>query len=122
MASFKLDTATGDLDLTNGQSSLIYDDESLRQRLDCRLRLVRGEWFQDLNEGTDYFGEVLGKTTELQRRAEFRRRILGTSGVDSIAQILLEHDGATRTVSGEIVVIKDDGYPLDVQFGATVGA
>jgi len=122
MASFKIDTATGDLDLTNGKASLVYDDESLRQRIDCRLRLVKGEWFRDEESGTDYFGEILGKTTELQRRAEFRRRILGTEGVDSILQILLSNDGATRTISGEIVVIKDDGFPLDVQFGATVGA
>jgi hypothetical protein len=122
MASFKLDTATGDLDLTNGKATLLYDDDSLRQRLDCRLRLVTGEWFRDQNSGTDYFGEILGKTTELQRRAEFRRRILSTEGVDSILELSLEHDGVTRTMSGEIIVITDDGYPLDIQFGATVGA
>ncbi len=121
MASFKLDTATGDLDLTNGKATLLYDDESLRQRIDCRLRLVTGEWFRDLTSGTDYFGEILGKTTELQRRAEFRRRILSTEGVGSIVQLSFENDGATRTMSGEIIVLKDDGYPLDIVFGAEVG-
>jgi hypothetical protein len=106
----------GDLEYVNGKRQLVYDDEALRQLIDCRLRLFVDEWFRDTSDGTDWYGEILGETTELQWRAELRRRLLSTPGIASIAamELSIDEDG---TLSGEITLIKVDGLALDVRFG-----
>lgn len=113
-------TTLGDLSVTEGLIDLVYDDDAIVQSLDLRLRLVLGEWFRDQDDGTDWFGDILGKVEEAQQRAELRRRILGTGGVASIAELTLTVDTSTRTLSAEVTVIKDDGWPLEVQFAGAL--
>lgn len=58
------------------------------QRLTVRLNFYRGEWFNNLDEGTPWFQEILGqKPTEDRIRAIFTSVILGTPGVASIDKL-----------------------------------
>ncbi len=69
------------------------------------LHLWLGEWYLDLNEGTPYQTQVLGKYTEKTRDPVMRARILGSPGVTELKTYSSTTDGNTRTfsVSAEIV-------------------
>ena len=115
-ADLKIDLSTGDLVIENGDLVIIYDDEALIQQLWLRLSDVLGDWFRDTTYGTDWFGSILGKKSDITRRTELRRVILGTEGVSSLERLELEYANSSRTLTIDFTVIKDDGLPLDVRF------
>lgn len=108
------DDPTRDIVVTDGQLSLVTGSAGRAQRIGVALRHVRGEWFLDLNQGTDYFGKVLGKSSDLSRRAEFRQRILSVPGVREIQGMVLRVDPKTRALSGQIDVLDETGVTLTV--------
>jgi hypothetical protein len=118
-ADLKLDTATGDFSFANGDIELVYDDAELRQRLKLRLEDNVGDWFRDLSAGTDWFGSILGKRSNLTRRAELSQRVLGTDGVASIQRLDLTLSGRALTV--EIEAIREEGGTIAVQFTDLLG-
>lgn len=81
MADFVINQDTGDVDVVAGTIELTSGPDTIRQRLENRLRMVRGEWFLDVNAGTDYYGQIFGKRTFVQIDAELTRVILTTPGV-----------------------------------------
>lgn len=115
-ADLKLDPATRDLVVENGDFSLIYDDEALIQRLWLRLSDNKGNWFRDTERGTDWFGKILGKRADAVRRAELRRVAIETDGVAAVIRLELDFTAATRTLAVEMTVLKTDGLPLDIRF------
>jgi hypothetical protein len=95
---------------------LVYDAEYRAQRLRIALHHGMGEWFRDESAGTDYYGSILGKSTDLTRRAEYRRRILQVPGIAEVTRIELALDGSTRKLSGEIECVQADGTLLEIAF------
>ena len=80
----KVDSA-GDMLFGGDQAAFLRDTpEAVAQVVVSRLHLWSGEWFLDLNEGTPYTTEVLGKRTEATRDPVLRSRILDTPGVIEI--------------------------------------
>lgn len=58
----KLDEATGDIKLINGDASVTeIGADDLAQRLQIRLKTFQGEWFMDTDLGIDWWGKVFGK-------------------------------------------------------------
>ena len=112
----KIDEATNDLVFENGEFTLVYDDDAIIQRLRTRLSDIIGDWFRDTARGTDWYGSILGKRSDVVRRTELRRVILGTEGVDSVIRLELEYSGSARTLTVDFTVRKSDGEPLDVRF------
>lgn len=99
-----------DLQLTSDSSDLLIGDDgdlalvsgidSIAQHLTIRLRFFRGEWILDLRIGFPYFEEVLRKAPDLNViRSLFREAILTTPGVLELADLTLDYDGVTRTLS-----------------------
>ena len=60
---FKLDLATGDLDLTGGRLNLSSDISGIAQGAYIRVKMIKGEWFLDRQKGVPYF-KVTGVTEE----------------------------------------------------------
>lgn len=114
MASFALDSS-GDLVFTDGKLQMLYDDEAILQSLRTRLLLCLGDWFLDLGEGTDWIGSILGKHDDSVRRAELRRRAVGTDGVASVQRIEITHDYASRESSARVYVVLESGRAADVR-------
>lgn len=114
MADIALNDAH-DIDLTSNRLHLVYDAEYRAQRLRIALRHGQGEWFRDQGAGTDIFGAILGKSTDLSRRAELRRRVLEVPGITEIVTLLSDLDRVTRELTVEITCLQDDGELLEVR-------
>ncbi len=88
--TYKLDS-TGDIDITGGTFTLLEDSEAIKSRLTIRLNEFLNDWFLDLNEGVDYFGEVFGKRTiDDTVEDQFKLVILNTVGVTGLTSIDFE--------------------------------
>lgn len=80
----KLDDA-GDYSFGLGQSDfMVNNPEAVGQAVLTRLNLWVGEWFANIDDGTGWSTDVLGKGTSSLYEMMLRNRVLGTPGVKSI--------------------------------------
>ncbi len=95
----KLDS-NGDMIFGHGDADYLKDTpETVAQAVVTRLRLLRGEWFLDLTEGTPYAPAVLGKHTKASYDYAVRTRVLETQGVVEILEYESIFDGETRRLT-----------------------
>ena len=89
-----------DIQFGHGQADYWTDDPmGVAQAVVSRLRLLAGEWFLDLAEGTPYVGGVFGKHTQESYDPVIRARILETEGVTAIVSYESVFNGETRAVA-----------------------
>ena len=79
--------AAGSDDHQFGRAGVFLTDtpQAVAQAVKTRLLLSAGEWFLDLDEGTQY-DEVLGYNTQDSRDLAIRERILETIGVIELTE------------------------------------
>jgi hypothetical protein len=107
--------AAGDMVLGHGNADYLHDSpECVAQAVVTRLRLLSGEWFLDLAEGTPYVPAVFGKHTKASYDFALRRRILETEGVTEITEYESSFDGETRKLSVSVTINTVYG-PANVQ-------
>lgn len=71
-----------DIQIVNGDLSIVEGLDFIRQRLEIRLDIGKGEWFLDITKGIDWRGAVLVRNPDLsQIGALFADRILSTPSV-----------------------------------------
>ena len=93
----------GDMVIGHGNADYLQDSpECVSQAVVTRLRLLRGEWFLDLTEGTPYAPAVLGKHTKTTYDFALRQRVLETEGVTNIEEYESLFDGETRRLTVNI--------------------
>lgn len=114
MSDLKIDTATGDLDLSTNDAILLSDGDDIRQHLRIRLRTFRGSWFLDLNVGIPFYDNILVKNPSINVvRSILRQAILTTPGITGIDTFSFDYDGDTRTLNIELVArITSSDEPL----------
>jgi len=89
-----------DIQFGHGDADYWIDDpRGVAQAVVSRLRLLAGEWFLDLTEGTPYVGGVFGKQTRESYDPVIRARILDTDGVTAITKYESSFDGDTRKLT-----------------------
>ena len=94
-AELELDQATWDIKLP---PTILKGAAAIAQRLRVRLQFFKREWFLDQRQGMPYFEAVLIKNPDLTLvQSLFRRAILATPGVLSIAKFRTNFDRANRT-------------------------
>jgi hypothetical protein len=99
----------------HGQADYWTDDAmGVAQAVVSRLRLLSGEWFLDLAEGTPYVGGVFGKHTKQSYDPVIRARILDTEGVTSITFYESVFDGETRNITISVAIDTEYG-PATIQ-------
>lgn len=77
--------ANGDRVFGSGLSNFwINTPEAPAQAAMTRLRLISGEWFLDVGEGTAWDTRILGNRTGSIRDVELQARLLGTTGISAI--------------------------------------
>ena len=115
MSDLILDEDLGDLNFADGDLALTEGREAIRQRLAMRLRLVKGEWFLNYLEGTDYFGQIFGKKTEAQINAELVRVILTTEGVTGLVNPIEFRLNRTRRILEVSFEVTTEEGTIDVE-------
>ncbi|AUR81928.1 hypothetical protein NVP1016O_48 [Vibrio phage 1.016.O._10N.286.46.A11] len=88
--------------VTSGDHFL-YDQTAISKSVVRRVKTFYGEYFLDRTDGTRMLNGVLGKTSEVEREQELRRRILTTDGVLAITQMSITQD-IKRKVSVSVTI------------------
>jgi hypothetical protein len=97
--------ANGDPRRGAGLSNFLVDIDAVAQILGTRLRILQGEWFEDLTDGTPVFQRLLGHPTTSDAVALLlRERILGTPYVTGIQTMQVIYRPAGRNFSFFAVV------------------
>ncbi len=114
LKDWRIDPATGDMDLTSKRATLIDGVDAIAQRLRIRLGFWLGEWFLDTRQGFPFIQNVAGQKRPNMRLIErlYRRAILGCPGVSKIISFSISVVAKTRTAA-----IK---FKVKVEGGATV--
>jgi len=115
-------------DYTFGRrNAFVSETEAVAQAVKTRLLHFKGEWWENLSDGTPFFQEVAGRFFP---RAEnpsqvdliFSERILGTQGVSEITAFDSRIDPNTRIYSASITIktIYDTEFSMNIM-GAGAG-
>lgn len=92
--------SNGDYVFGQGNQDFLYDSEAVAQACVTRLKLLLGEWWEDLSSGFPLWQEILGKSgSESHIKAIndlIRRRILNTTGVKEIISFESSFNSTTR--------------------------
>ena len=110
-----LDDKNHDLFLDASGNLAFYTDTAdiVRQRIQCRLQTVRGEWYQGPEVGVPLFGQVMLKNPNLVTlKHVFSSIIAGTQGVKSVNDIQLAFTAGTRVLDITFDVTATDGTPV----------
>lgn len=90
----------GDLDVSAGDLSLLDGAARVRQQIQIKLKLWRGEWFLDTEFGTPYLSAILGKQLTLSGAlAAIRQSILEIDGVIALDAFTYNYDARARSLS-----------------------
>lgn len=84
----------GDIEVVDGLIVMVDGAEELRQHIEIRLGLWRGEVFYNTDEGADYGNLVFPAENRSDMLGELRRVVLGTPGVTACT---LEIESETET-------------------------
>jgi len=99
---------SGDYTFGHGMSDFYKDADAVGQAIRTRLLLLYGEWWEDQEDGTPLFEEILRKSmTDSGLKAVdliVKDRILGVDGVAAIKQYKSEVNRRSRTYSIEAVI------------------
>jgi hypothetical protein len=102
-ATFAIDATTGDIEFP---PRIVRGTEAIRLRLEARLQFFKREWFLDLRQGMPYYEAVFVKNPDISLvQSIFRRAILATPGVQTIARMVTTFDSAARSFTL---------YPLEI--------
>lgn len=86
--------------------------EEIAQTVETRLRLYLGEYFRDIQDGTPWYEQILGKFANLSAaEAALRARIANTPGVVRLTKFTADFDINTRRYSVTAGILTD--YGLD---------
>ena len=106
----RLDTNTGDLDMSLGTPQLVTGREAIAQKIRIRLRFFRGEWFLDTRLGVPYFESILKKNPNKNVVASlFQQVVLKTPGVTALKSFALSINKQTRVLSVTFEAATTDG-------------
>ena len=99
-----------DGDIVTSGHQFITEKEEIAQTISTRLKLFLGEYFRDINDGTPWFQNILGKGSGLyQREAIIRRRILETDGVNQITKFNADFNLDDREYKIDVSVLTEYG-------------
>ncbi|QKJ86691.1 Phage protein [Paramixta manurensis] len=108
MLDFKL--KQGQVVFENGLLQYVDGAERIRQQLEFRLSIFRGEWFLDSEFGTPYFQSILGKRLTINGAISvIKTEIRAVEGINDISNFRWSLDRANRKLSVEFEAKTDFG-------------
>ena len=116
-------------DYTFGRrNAFVSESEAVMQAVITRLLHFKGEWWENLADGTPFFQDVAGQFFPFPENPSqvdliFSERILGTQGVSEITTFDSRIDTQTRTYSASITIttIYEEEFQINIiGVGATL--
>lgn len=87
-------------DVVFDADAALTDLQAVAQAIETRLLLLQGEWWQDLNDGTPMFQDVIGRRASgpgLQvMTLAFSQRVSGTPYVSAVLDVSTNYSYITR--------------------------
>ena len=109
MSDFKLDTDTGDLDVSSGGFEIVEGADAIEQELRIRMKQVQGDWFLDLLQGLPYFSEIfINGPNEANIYAIYSAELLAADNVLKVQRLLLS-DIVNSTLTVDAQVLSTEG-------------
>ena len=97
----------------NGDLVMATGIDAIRQHLIIRLRFFLGEWFQNRDEGIDYYGKILVKNPDIPLITGILNRVVReTPGVVSVDVFDLTYVPSTRSLRLSFSATCDEDVPL----------
>jgi hypothetical protein len=97
---YRILDVNGDMQAGKGQQDFTYGAYAVGQAIQTRLKLLKGEWWEDLESGLPLFNDILGKsgtTTNITITDSYIKEIiLGTKDVTGIEEFTSTFDSTTR--------------------------
>ncbi len=108
-------SATGDYTFGQSAANFLVDSAAcVGQSVKTRLRMEKGEWYLDVEEGTPWSTEILGENTKPLYDQALQERILNTPGVTGITEYESIFDGVPRSLT-VIATINTEFGPEEVE-------
>lgn len=105
----------GEVTVIGGEFLWVDGAERVRQQLDFRLNLWRGEWFLDSEFGTPYVQQILGKPESVNAALNaIKTQILDVDGVNAISSFTYQFDKPSRALNIQFTAVTEYGlvqYP-----------
>jgi hypothetical protein len=98
--------SSGDYTFGQSKQNFLNDINAVAQAILTRLRLLKGEWWEDTEDGLPLFQQILGARGTNKKVVDslIRLRILDTIGVTGIETYDSTFDGETRAYTFTAVV------------------
>ncbi len=111
-----MNLATNDLQITNGDLSLVTGSDAIAQDLQQRLQSWLGEWFLDTTWGIPFKQQILVKNPNLDLiQADIMLATTDTPGVVQVTDFNFVYDNNARSLSVKLTVQDSNGQNLDSQ-------
>ncbi len=81
---YRATTPDGDYSFGFGNASFVTDAEAVRQAIGTKLKMFKGEFWEDLKDGLPFFEQVAGNFDKNVADMTIRSRILDTPHVSGI--------------------------------------
>ena len=103
----------GDYRFGHGKNDFLNGVDAVAQAIMTRLKLLKGEWWEDLEDGLPLWQSILGmRTPKAVIDRIIQERVLGTNNVTGISNLSSSFEADTRSYTFYCVV--------DTAFGQTV--
>lgn len=113
MSDIRID-ADANIPITDNDLEIVTGQEAIGQDIRRSIRVVKGEYFRDVNMGIDYNNEILikGATAELIS-TRFRAEIFAVPGVLDIRGFNITQEGRAATITIEKIVTQEGTFPFE---------
>ena len=116
MSDLAMNLATNDLQITNGDLSLVTGSDAIAQDLQQRLQSWLGEWFLDTTWGIPFKQQILVKNPNLDLiQADILLATTDTPGVVQVTDFDFVYDNNARSLSVKLTVQDSNGQNLSSQ-------
>ena len=122
--TYEKNDENGDIIFTDGDPIQLTDNDAVAQMVLTRLRLFKGEWWENLKDGTPMFNdEVVGGAGGVNgvaaKAALIRARIAGTPYVTGLLNENFSYDSVSRKMNYSCTVITQFGSVTVTVSGST---
>lgn len=98
----------GDMVFGGNSKDFLKGRDAVVQAIQTRIKLLKGEWWENTEEGFPLFQEILGRRDELKIKARIVERIQQTDGVLSVSNVEMEFRNRKFSFSCSVSTIYGD--------------